>query len=242
MLPFSLGEGQTVTGGTLYKFSGVEKNNETGKWEATMTQSATLKANTPYLLMPGNNLSDGKLTFGLNSAPVTLNSTTAGESSVTTDASANWEFLGTYEERHWYDGIDGEHAASNAGEIGTVYGFAATSGKATDGVTDIEAGQFVRFANGAWLRPMRCYLKYKGSSNPWAEARRYGANAGEDLPAQITVKLIGLDGATTAIGTLDTQTGELRFDEWYGLDGHRLADKPSKAGVYIHDGKKVVIK
>jgi hypothetical protein len=241
MLPFSLGEGQTLTGGTLYKFMGVTKNETTGMWEATMTESATLHANTPYLMMPNNNLNSGKVTIGLNSNPVTLNTTTAGESSVTTDAS-DWEFKGSYEERHWYDGTDGVHAASHADEIGKVYGFAATSGKATDGVTDIAAGQFVRFVSGAWIRPTRCYLIYNGTGTPGAGARNKRAAAGGELPDKITVRLIGLNGTTTAIGTLDTKTGELSFDEWYSLDGRRLDGKPTKSGVYINNGKKIVVK
>jgi len=243
MLPFSLGEGQTFTGGTLYKFSGISKNSGTGNWEATMTESATLHANTPYLMMPNSSLSSsGKVTIGLNSNPVTLNTTTAGESSVTTDAS-DWEFKGSYEERHWYDGTDGVHAASNADEIGKVYGFAATSGKATDGVTDIAAGQFVRFASGAWIRPTRCYLIYNGTGTPGAGARNKRAAAGGELPDKITVRLIGLNGTTTAIGTLDTKTGELRFgDSWFSLDGTKLDGKPTKSGVYINNGKKIVVK
>ena len=242
MLPFSLADGQTFTGGTLYKFSGISKNSGTGNWEATMTESATLHANTPYLMMPNSSLSSsGKVTIGLNSNPVTLNTTTAGESSVTTDAS-DWEFKGSYEERHWYDGTDGVHAASNADEIGKVYGFAATSGKATDGVTDIAAGQFVRFASGAWIRPTRCYLIYNGTGTPGAGARNKRAAAGGELPDKITVRLIGLNGTTTAIGTLDTKTGELSFDEWYTLDGRRLDGKPTKSGVYINNGKKIVVK
>ena len=242
MLPFSLGEGQTFTGGTLYKFSGISKNETTGIWEATMTESATLHANTPYLMMPNSSLSSsGKVTIGLNSNPVPLNTTTAGESSVTTDAS-DWEFKGSYEERHWYDGTDGVHAASHADEIGKVYGFAATSGKATDGLTDIAAGQFVRFASGAWIRPTRCYLIYNGTGTPGAGARNKRAAAGGELPDKITVRLIGLNGTTTAIGTLDTKTGELSFDEWYSLDGRRLDGKPTKSGVYINNGKKIVVK
>lgn len=244
MLPFSLADGQTFTGGTLYKFSGISKNETTGIWEATMTESATLHANTPYLMMPNNDLnSSGKVTIGLNSAPVKLNTTTAGESSVTADVSADWEFKGSYEERHWYDGTDGVHAASHADEIGKVYGFAATSGKATDGVTDIEAGQFVRFASGAWIRPTRCYLIYKGEDNPMAGARNKRAPVAEELPDKITVRLIGLDGITTKIGTFDTRTGEVTFgDEWYSLDGTKLSGKPNTKGVYINNGKKVAIK
>ena len=239
MLPFSLGDGQTLTGGTLYKFSGIVKEN--GVWKATMTATATLKANTPYMLMPDGNLTaENKLAFDLNNGTTTLNTTTEGENSSTNN---EWEFKGTYEERHWYDGSDNEHTATNATEIGKVYGFAATSGKATDGVTDIEAGQFVRFASGAWLRPMRCYLEYKGEGNPLAAARRTAAaTETEELPQSITVVLVGLNGETTSVGSLDTRTGQIDFDGWWTLDGTRLSGKPSQRGIYINNGKKVAIK
>ena len=51
------------------------------------------------------------------------------------------------------------------------------------------------------------------------------------------------DGGTTAIGTLDTRTGEIiPTDGWFDLNGRRLQGKPSVKGVYINNGKKVVIK
>ena len=68
--------------------------------------------------------------------------------------------------------------------------------------------------------------------------------SGDDLPATITVRLVSRNGETTAIGTLDTKTGELSFDSesWYTLDGVRLSSKPSTKGIYINNGKKVAIK
>ena len=30
-------------------------------------------------------------------------------------------------------------------------------------------------------------------------------------------------------------------DVWYDLNGRRLMEKPTKSGLYIHGGKKVVI-
>ena len=48
----------------------------------------------------------------------------------------------------------------------------------------------------------------------------------------------------TAIGTLHTRTGEVSFDSeaWYTLDGKRLNAKPNTKGIYVNNGKKVVIK
>ncbi len=34
----------------------------------------------------------------------------------------------------------------------------------------------------------------------------------------------------------------VQSDTWYTLDGRRLEGKPTQCGVYIHKGKKVVIK
>ena len=55
----------------------------------------------------------------------------------------------------------------------------------------------------------------------------------------MTVVLKGSNGATTEIGTirLIDETGE-----WYSLDGRKLSGKPTKKGLYINGGKKVVIK
>jgi hypothetical protein len=230
MLPFSLGEGQTLTGGTLYKFTGVTKNETAGKWEATMTETATLQANTPYLLMPNNELVDGKVTFNLNWGTVTLN-TTGGGNCLASDAEG-WVFHGTYSKKLW-------------NEVETHdYGFAATSGKSADGQKDVEAGQFVRLTTGASAKPMRCYLSYVGGPNQARALTRGAAATDEELPSSIIVRLVGASGETTAIGTLDTTTGEVSFDSeaWYTLDGVRLSGKPTKKGLYINNGKKVVIK
>ena len=168
MLPFSLGEGQTLTGGTLYKFMGVTKNETTGMWEATMTETATLQANTPYLLMPNNELVDGKVTFNLNWGTVTLN-TTGGGNQQTADQGSHWTFKGTYEYMKWTtDTSDPDYNAERAEEIGRAYGFA---GVAKDG---INVGDFVRVASDAKIRPMSCYLLWNDEPNS-ANARHHCA-------------------------------------------------------------------
>ena len=35
---------------------------------------------------------------------------------------------------------------------------------------------------------------------------------------------------------------ELTVDSWFSLDGRKLVGKPAKKGVYIHNGKKEVVK
>ena len=70
------------------------------------------------------------------------------------------------------------------------------------------------------------------------------ASAGEQLPATIKVRLVNADGEVTAIGTMQTRTGEVTLDggTWYSLDGRRIAGKPTVKGVYVNNGKKVIIK
>ena len=52
------------------------------------------------------------------------------------------------------------------------------------------------------------------------------------------------DDETT--GIISIENGKLKIendaDAWFTLDGRRLSAKPSRAGVYINNGKKVVIK
>ena len=225
MLPFSLGDGQTVSGGSFYKFSGVTKDGD--EWKAQFTEVATLKANTPYLFMPS---ATGQMNFDLNGGTVTLNTTTTGDAGST---ASNWEFRGTYAKVQW----DG--SASDPSDLSKTYGFA--KGNAT-----IAAGQFVHFAAGAWLKPMRCYLVYNGSTEGGtfqnAPSRTRGAASTEELPQTITVVLLSSSGETTAIGTLDTKTGDITLDGWYTMDGRKLEGKPTKKGLYINNGRKIVIK
>ena len=51
----------------------------------------------------------------------------------------------------------------------------------------------------------------------------------------------GDDEATGIISTTN-YTNDTNSDAWYTLDGRRLSQKPSRAGVYIYNGIKVVIK
>ena len=238
MLPFSLSEGQTLNGGTLYKFDGVE-NGTTGDWLATLSEfTSPLKANTPYLIAPNGHMTDDKITFNLKGGTVTLNTTTAGEDSNEKDDL--WDFIGTYSYIKWTTVTgDQDYSAEREAEIGKVYGFAAVE------KTGIHVGDFVRVASGAKIRPMCAYLKWKGSIPNNARAlTRAATNDDTELPQRITVKLVSASGETTAIGTLDTTTGEVSFDSeaWYTLDGVRLSGKPTKKGLYINNGKKVVIK
>ena len=49
-------------------------------------------------------------------------------------------------------------------------------------------------------------------------------------------------GETTGIGASLNEKGEMINEKWYTLDGHRLQGRPSRPGVYVTNGRKVVIK
>ena len=66
----------------------------------------------------------------------------------------------------------------------------------------------------------------------------------EAVTSADTLCLVSRSGETTAIGEIDTKTGKMTFDSeaWYTLDGVRLSGKPSTKGIYINNGRKIVIK
>ncbi len=226
-------------GGKFYGFKEVVYDEDQHIWVCTMqepgnTAATSLTANTPYLFMPNTTTMTFPNISSMTGGVVTLQTTTANDGvygGATTDAT--WNFHGSYKGKTW-----------TSSDSDKDYGFAAKSGEAVGGEA-VEAGQFVRFAPGAFIKPMRCYLSYVGTEAP-APARGLtrSAAATDDLPQSIIVRLVSRSGETTAIGTLDTKTGELSFDSeaWYTLDGVRLSGKPSTKGIYINNGKKIVIK
>ena len=68
---------------------------------------------------------------------------------------------------------------------------------------------------------------------------------GAALARQLTAFRINF-GDDEATGIISIENGKLKIendaDAWYTLDGRRLNGKPSRAGVYINNGIKVVIK
>ena len=239
ILPFSYicNGSEGSEGGKFYGFKEVTYDYDQHIWVCTMqepgnTAVTELTANTPYLFMPNATTMTFPNISSMTGGVVTLLPTTANDGvygGATTDAA--WNFHGSYKGKTWT-------VASND------YGFAAQSGTEAGGAATVEAGQFVRFTMGAFIKPMRCYLSYVGTSAPAPARGLTRAAATDDLPQSITVRLVSRSGETTAIGEIDTKTGELSFDSeaWYTLDGVRLSSKPSTKGIYINNGRKVVIK
>ncbi len=221
-LPFPM---TSISGGKVYEFQDVTYNSSEG-WVATMVDATPnmvteTVANTPYLFLPD---ADGSVTFSgtIDNVPASV---TAG-----TTESGDWKFHGTYSRLDY-----GTEPFS-----GTVFGFAATGGKASDGQTDVTAGQFIKAATGAYIQPFRAYLTYSGSNSALqAPSRRVQSDV---MPDRITVRLTGKGGGTTAVGTIDTATGEVTIERWFHINGEPVEGTPLTPGLYLNsDGRKVLI-
>jgi hypothetical protein len=215
-LPFAFAKGSV---GTFYTFTGISKSGSEYIADMTEYTGDNLEANTPYLFLPS---ATGNVDFGGTYAiPASL---TAGST-----VSGDWTFLGTYVTVSWTEAPTG------------IYGFSAQNVDAQG----ISQGEFVKVGAYVRIRPMRCYLKYDDGNSDYAGARSMtrGAEA-EQLPETIKVRLIGANGEVTGIGSLQTKTGEIIFDSdaWYTLDGVQLDGKPTRKGIYVNNGKKVIIK
>ena len=219
-LPFDLDKPSTATVGTFYTLGGV--SDATGEYVVTMNEltASTLTAGTPYMFMPATT---DPISFRNKAYVVPADGfTAAGHVS---DANG-WEFIGTYEDNTWPDGQT------------RLYGFAASNFKKSDDTYLNEVGAFRRFSYGH-IYPFRCYLMAPDAAQ--APSMR---SAGSQWPESMKVILVGVGGDVTTIGTLNTHTGEVTFDgdDWYTLDGRKLQQKPTTKGMYIHNGRKVVIK
>ena len=235
-LPFELNSAQISPYGKVYTFDGVDKTTEP-TWTVVMREddpsnnvTGNLEANTPYLFMPyilaGKSKGDAMPLIFTGEVATAANAGYTSKAEGT--AGAYWTFQGVYYNVAWNDG--------NA-DLGSVYGFAAQSYNGSD--YTVNPGDFVKAMAGASIAPFRAFLKF----TPVSDAPRRGA-AEEALPSRMSVRLVNADGDVTAIGTIDTKTGEIRFDSdaWYTLDGRRLNSKPAQKGVYINNGKKIIVK
>ena len=265
MLPFDFtkndirrGEYDNISEGKFYEFAGIEEvpfnwwiavMKEVGVEGSNETTETTMKANTPYLFMSDE---DAKYLYFTNGDDyyqgfdIFTEGYERGNKQTEYDGSEGkyswnkWNFKGTYQPRYW---SDSEHSE----EIGKVYGFAGATKDVDDQL--VVAGDFVRVKSGAKIRPTSCYLEWVKPEDSEQEpnsasARRMTRSASNEveLPQRITVKLVGANSEVTSIGEIDTKTGDVTFDGWYTIDGVRLSGKPSTKGIYINNGKKVVIK
>lgn len=86
------------------------------------------------------------------------------------------------------------------------------------------------------------FYKYTGNSVPAFFAYLDPASLGLSSLSAKNISIVFEDGEQVTgidfMNVADKKAG----DNWYTIDGVRLDNKPSQSGVYIHNGKKVVVK
>ena len=219
MLPFDI-DLAYVRGGIFCKFLGMEKSgfNYTAR---LMFMSTELKANTPYLYVPIWTTMRFSLPKGEKVAIKTAENPEVRQ--------GDWVFRGNYNEINWEDT-----------EIENAYVF-----KGKDSDADGVNGSFVKATSGT-LHSMSGYLIKEAPAV--SGVRGTNGNVAprtmsiEELPDEIGIRIEYENGKTTALGTLNTRTGEMKIDRWFDLQGRLLKGKPSIKGVYYNNGKKVIVK
>ena len=85
--------------------------------------------------------------------------------------------------------------------------------------------EFNQYAAGSKCKAMRAYITAK-----------------EGVSAAPNIFVEEPDGSTTAITCISADGKAVTADGWYTLNGVKLNAAPTEKGVYIQNGKKVVIK
>ena len=94
-------------------------------------------------------------------------------------------------------------------------------------------GVFSHCVSGAYFPTFRCYLVFTPPS-----ATRGNSSLGTTLPDQMGVDFNDSANAlTTGVDSINVLTAQ---DAWYTLDGRKLDAEPTKKGIYIYKGKKVI--
>lgn len=95
------------------------------------------------------------------------------------------------------------------------------------------AGNTLHYPNGAMtIGAFRAYFRLVG-----------GITAGDLSSAQGAKIVLNFDDEeATAIENLNPAHASEGDGSWFTLDGRRINGKPSQSGIYINNGKKVVIK
>lgn len=100
---------------------------------------------------------------------------------------------------------------------------------------------FLRGDNAKWAR-----ITNPSSTNTWdiVPFDAYVDLTGADASREITFTFQELDGSVTAIKAVEASVDSANGvkEGWYNLSGMKLEGAPTQKGVYINNGKKVVIK
>ncbi len=185
-----------------------------------------LKANEPFLVKP-----EAKANDNATSIPVTDNNRKFEARTIVYPANgvpvkddvAGVKFYGAYK------AFNLEVAEGTA----DAEGFVDDGGEAGSKIMYLASGAFVTATNTAKTKSLktlsvaftRGYLDFTESG--MSNARIFVEEA---------------DGTTTAINGISADDTLIEADGWYSVNGVKLQNAPVEKGVYIHNGKKVVVK
>ena len=186
-----------------------------------------LAANTPYIVKPNDYT--GSVAATLSSENISFPLTAANDIE---DTDGKWTFKGAKAVTSFTDLTDGH----------VVYFFASTDQKDDEDNIEIYAGDFVQIDNAnAKAAPFRAYLDYTGEGNLDIKSFAPGRNAlaaANNLPKSMSVIIVNGDGTTTKIGTISVSGEDTRFT----IDGIQLEGQPTEGGLYIRNGRAVMVK
>ena len=217
MLPFSAKLNQLSGVKNIYYFRGVEEVN--GKMEVQVQNikdgaedisQVEILAYRPYLIQMESETLKIKGAVEIKS-----------NNSYPVSSSGLWFFNGNDE----FLEFTSEHVAGD-----NIYGF-------NDQVTENfkTAGQFVKVGAGATLAPFRAFIFTRDIFTP--ELKEKNRPATMDV---VIVESTNGNEQTTAIGRIDTRSGEFKMIRNYDLKGRKLNKAPKARGAYY--GKKVLKK
>ena len=108
---------------------------------------------------------------------------------------------------------------------------------------------FSRFAEGGYITRDKAYLRLSKDIFHWSDEGETASGTGlPGLPepgsnsAPIMLSFMDPEGNTTDVRMINPETMTIMEDCYYTLQGVKLNTRPTQKGIYIHNGKKVVIK
>lgn len=224
MLPFGTDKHPTEQL-AFFEINNIVQLPESGSWQVKLQAvptSQALKANTPYVVKPLDDL-DEVVFYSGEFVRNDENSDLQYKKSF----GAEWDVIGTYV-YHTFTKDDG-----------FVYGY---SGKAGNNANNV--GKFLKInttAGSAYINPMRLFLRYNGNEKVSVE-EGMGAKTMASIDAGIPeeVEVVITEGEkTTSIGSLNTRTGKFVTNRYFDAKGRSLGqNKPSAKGSYYNKGKK----
>ena len=238
MFPFEINAEEVGNLREVFSFLGIGVDNNNNKYVAVQElnyydETITLEAYKPYLIQ----LKAGATGISINKSPIVIKKIPSEFDVMPSEEYSqygNYVFRGVVQGKTW-DANSPEVLGTNKA---AAYGFAGAAS------TDISVGQFVRLAEGAYIKPFRAYI-YKSpvqsvNVNNGSSLRPI-ASIDDDLPEVMNIVVV--DGKkegeehTTVIGQFNSRTGEFllnRTPRSYDLKGRSVRDASRKAkGMYL---------